>query len=144
MTGIVTTKLPDAAWGNPTVARAIQRGDDPWGCLSVMRDTPWEGLIPIIPHHVFDQALRGFATPLMRILGPPPKALVKRLPVVETTCSLRESCISHGPNCVPGPKTPDCWEPSTFFGVNSEVVNHVVRLWRDGIVVLVVLPEVTE
>lgn len=142
MTGIVSTKLPDASWGFPTVARAIPKDDDPWGCLGVLRGTPWEPLIPLIPNHIFDQALRGFATPLMRILGPPPKAFVKRLPLAEVPCAMRTACISHSSNCVPGPKTPECWEPSTFFGTEAETVSALVRLWRDGVVVIVVLPEV--
>lgn len=144
MKGIVATKLPDAAWGFPTVARVIPRDGDPWGCLSILRGTPWEPLIPLIPDSVFDQALRGFATPLMRILGPPPKALVKRLPLAETTCAMKGSCVSFGPNCVPGSKVPDCWEPSSFFGPDAEAVNYLVRLWREGTLVIVVVPDVIE
>lgn len=138
MKGIVTAKLPDAAWGEPTIARVIPTEDGgPWGLLQFLVGTDWEGLFPRVSSDILDQALRGYATPLMKILGPPPKALVKRLPVVETHCSQRASCINHSPLCVPGPKVPECWESATFKGGEATLVNDVVRLWREGVVVLV-------
>ena len=142
MKGIVTAKLPDAAWGEPTIARVIPTEDGgAWGALRFLVGTDWEGLFPVIPKMVLDQALRGYATPLMKVLGPPPKALVKRLPVVETPCSQRRSCVSQTPLCVPGPKVPDCWESPTFTGSEANLVSLVVRLWRDGVVVVVEEPE---
>ena len=142
MRGIVTVKLPDPRWGEPTIARVIPtETGGPWGALHFLVGTDWEGLFPVIPKLVLDQALRGHATPLMKVLGPPPKALVKRLPVVETPCAQRRSCLNATPNCVPGPKLPDCWEPTTFTGAEANLVSLVVRYWRDGVVVVVEEPD---
>jgi hypothetical protein len=111
--GIVPVKLPDPRWGEPTIARVIPTEDGgAWGALNFLVGTDW-------------------------VLGPPPKALVKRLPVVETPCAQRRSCVSHTPLCVPGPKLPDCWESPTFTGAEANLVNLVVCYWRDGVVVLV-------
>ena len=139
MRGIVTHKLPDPAWGYPTIARAIPNDDHPWGALRIFVGTPWEALFPRVTPDVLDQALRGYATPLMRVLGPPPRAVVKRLPINHALCAQRSSCVSYTPQCVPGPKVPDCWE-SSVFPQEATIVNYVVRLWRDGIVVIVALP----
>lgn len=142
MKGIVTAKLPDPRWGEPAIARVIPTEDGgPWGALRFLVGTDWEPLFPVVPKLVLDQALRGHATPLMKVLGPPPKALVKRLPVADTLCAQRRSCVSHTPLCVPGPKVPDCWEASTFAGSEANLVNLVVRYWRDGVVVLVEEPQ---
>ena len=142
MNGIVTAKLPDPRWGEPTIARVIQTEDGgPWGRLRFLVGTDWEPLFPVVPKLVLDQALRGHATPLMKVLGPPPKALVKRLPVAELPCAQRKSCVSHTPLCVPGPKVPDCWETTTFAGEEANLVSYVVRLWRDGVVIVVEEPE---
>jgi hypothetical protein len=140
--GIVTAKLPDPRWGEPNIARVIPTEDGgPWGRLQFLVGTDWEPLFPVVPKLVLDQALRGHATPLMKVLGPPPKALVKRLPVAELPCSQRKSCVSHTPLCVPGPMVPDCWETPTFTGEEANLVSYVVRLWRDGVVIVVEEPE---
>ncbi len=142
MNGIVTVKLPDPRWGEPTIARVIPTEEGgPWGRLQFLVGTDWEPLFPVVPKLVLDQALRGHATPLMRVLGPPPKALVKRLPVVELPCAQRASCVSHTPFCVPGPKVPDCWETPTFKGAEANLVNRVVLLWRDGVAIVIEEPE---
>lgn len=142
MKGIVTAKLPDPRWGEPTIARVIPTEDGgAWGALRFLLGTRWEGLFPRVHPDVLDQALRGHATPLMRVLGPPPRALVKRLPVANTLCAQRASCVSYTPLCVPGPKLPDCWEPTEFTGVEANLVSLVVRYWRDGVVVVVEEPE---
>ena len=137
MRGIVTSKLPDPAWGFPTIARVVPTDDDRWGHLRFLVGTDWEPLFPRVPADILDQALRGHATPLMRILGPPPKALVKRLPLAETQCSQRNTCINASPACIPGPKVPDCWESSTFHGPNATIVSYVVHLWREGTPIIV-------
>lgn len=140
MNGIVVTKLPDPAWGNPSVARVIPRNEDRWGLLRFLVGTDWEPMFPLIPDQILDQALRGYATPLMKILGPPPKAFVKRLPVDQVQCMNKKTCISYSPKCIPGPTVPDCWE-SAVFPEHRNVINNLVMLWREGIVVVVTVPE---
>lgn len=140
MNGIVVTKIPDLAWGEPKIARAIGNDRDPWGVLAVLRETPWEALIPLIPSSIFDQALRGHVTPLMRLIGPPPVALAKRLPIVYTQCRERDHCVNVSQICRPGEKMPDCWEGSELLPEAVGVASYVARLWRDGIPVIVVVP----
>ena len=139
MEGIVVTKFPDPAWGDPSIARVIPIGDDPWGILRFLVGTPWDPLFPRIPEDILDQALRGHTTPLMRILGPPPKALAKRLPVEDGTCRMKDQCINAGPLCIPGLKVPMCWEPQGVSPYHSPYLSHVVQLWRVGIVVVLVV-----
>lgn len=137
MYGIVSTKLPDEAWGSPTIARVIPSDRDQWGTLVFLKGTIWEPLFPIIPPAVLDQALRGFATPLMRVIGPPTRAIVKRLPVENATCRNRLSCLSATDKCIPGSSVPFCWEAPGFETENRDVLNYVVQLWREGIPVIV-------
>lgn len=141
MNGLVITKIPDLSWGEPRIARAVGNDRDPWGVLAVLRETPWEALLPLIPSRVFDQALRGHGTPLMRLLGPPPAALAKRLPVIHVRCRERESCVNASPICIPGTKMPDCWEGDSLDSGAVGVASQVARLWRDGIPVIIVVPE---
>ena len=85
MKGIVPTKLPDPNWGEPTIARVTPTEDGGmWGSLKFLEGTDWDSLFPRVHPDLLDQALRGYATPLMRVIGPPPKAFVKRLPVEQT------------------------------------------------------------
>lgn len=141
MNGLVTTKIPDITWGEPKVCRAVGNDRDPWGVLAVLRETPWEALIPLIPSRVFDQALRGHATPMMRLIGPPTSALAKRLPVLYAQCRERDQCVNSSPTCVPGGKMPDCWEGDGIDREAVGVASQVARMWRDGTLVIVVVPE---
>ena len=134
---VIVQKLPDPAWGEPRIARIIPNDDSPWGAYHFLVGTDWEPFFPRVQKTILDQALRGYATPLMKILGPPPRAFTKRLPVEQTGCSLRTKCTNASPSCVPGAKTPDCWETSAFRGAEANLVNGIVMLWRDGIVVVV-------
>lgn len=137
MNGVVVTTIPDVAWGNPKIARAVGDDRDPWGVLAPLRGTPWEDLIPIVPASILDQAFRGHATPLMKILGPPPRALMRRLPVQYAQCRERHACINAGPLCRPGPKMPDCWEGEGLDSAAVAVASQVARLWREGTIVIV-------
>lgn len=141
MQGIIVTKLPDPNWGFPVIARVTPQGGNPWGCLAWAVGTPWESLFPWVDEHTLDQALRGYSTPLMRILGRPPSALVKRLPLVNSLCSLRHSCLNASEHCVPGPKVPDCWEAPGLEPGDIASANYVVQLWRDGITVILQTPK---
>lgn len=141
MKGIVVTKMPDPRWGEPRIARAVGTDDDPWGVLVVLKETPWEPLIRQVSRASFDQALRGHATPLMRELGPPPRALARRLPVAYATCRDSGSCVNASPKCVPGEKMPDCWTGSGLpIGPATEVTSYIAHLWRDDVPVVVVVP----
>ena len=137
MYGVIVTKLPDEGWGYPSVARAIPNAHDVWGSLAFLKGTVWEGLFPLIGNTVFEQALRGHATPLMRIIGPPPKAFVKRLPVENGMCRNRNTCINASDKCIPSPQVPPCWEASGFSEGEVSTVNYVVQLWREGIPVVI-------
>ena len=143
MTEFVVTKIPDLTWGEPRIARAVMKGGDPWGILSVLRETPWEGLFPLIPFQVFDQALRGHATPLMRMIGPPPTALVKRLPYSHAQCRDRNGCINAAPTCLPGKMMPECWSPDGLDPGVAEVASKVARLWKEEVHIIVLIPEET-
>lgn len=141
MTDFAVVRIPDKAWGEPKIARAIGRANDPWGVLSRLRDTPWEALFVEIPFDIFDQALRGRATPLMNTLGLPPLALIRKLPPSYRACRVRKDCINSTPLCVPGKKMPECWEADGVDLVAVEVASAVARFWKEGVPVIVVLPE---
>ena len=141
MTDFAVTKIPDPVWGSPRIARAIGRNGDPWGVLAVLRGTPWEGLFPLVSIRTFDQALRGHATPLMQVLGPPPHALAKRLSDSYRACRMRSGCINAAPTCVPGKKMPECWEPDQIESIAVEVASKVARFWKENVPVIVVVPE---
>jgi hypothetical protein len=140
MQGILVTKIPDPHWGYPTIARVLPKNGDPWGILEGLEGTPWDPLFPRVDDLTLDQALRGFATPLVRVLGPPPKALVKRLPVIQAQCRWKDTCVGATKNCVPGPKVPDCWESAGIPESLVPAISHVVKLWREGIHVVLLQP----
>lgn len=140
--GIVVTKFPDPRWGFPVVARVLPREGNPWGVLAFLQGTSWEGLFPLVGDDVLDMALRGHATPLMRVLGPPPVALARRLPVVDGLCNQHGDCLMAAEHCHPGPRVPDCWVPPNVDPNDAPVLSYVVQLWREGTLVILIQPKV--
>lgn len=133
-TGVVIVTLPDPAWGRPRLGRIIAGTEGgSWGPYAFLVGTPWEPLIPLVPGALLDAALRGHATPLLRVLGPPPRALARRLPVASTRCALRDSCTTAAPTCVPGPGAPLCWEPE---GMPIDLMAQLIAAWRGNVVVV--------
>lgn len=132
--GLVEVRLPDPAWGNPRLVRIVPSSDSSWGKYLFLVGTGWEPLIPEIPAEILDQALRGHATPLMRVLGPPPAALARRLPPEESVCALKGQCTAWTPGCVPGPRVPLCWEPPGELPLG--LMGPLVAFWRQGVPVV--------
>lgn len=141
MPGVLVCKLPDPSWGFPSVARIIPNHQNQWGRLVFLKGTVWEQFFPIIDPDIFDQAVRGHATPLMRVLGPPPVAFVKRLPIENGTCRNKGSCVNYSKDCVPGSKVPECWEPPEFPGEDTTLLSYVVQLWRGDVPVVILNPK---
>lgn len=139
MQGFAIGTLPDPAWGHPKVARVIPKGEDPWGILAPLKGLePWGDLIPVISEDIYDQAVRGYVTPLMKVIGYAPKDCAKKVAGEASFCKIRKKCINACEDCHPGPKMPDCWEaPLTDF-YTSNAASSLARLWRDGIYVIVV------
>lgn len=96
----------------------------------------------MIPSPIFDQALRGHATPLMRILGPPPEALARRIPASYAACRMREGCINSASTCIPGKRMPECWEAEILEPAAAQVASKVAFFWKEGMHVLIIVPEV--
>jgi len=127
--------LTDAEQGEVKLLVVVSRNGDAWGAIGCLRGTPWGDQIPVVSGEVMSHALHGWATPLMREIGPAPRLRARRMNVM---CSLLKSCVGASPKCRPGPALPDCYEPS---GVSSEAALWVARIavaWRDGLYVVVV------
>lgn len=134
MADLVIVTLPDPAWGSPRLGRIIAGTEGgSWGAYAFLVGTPWEPLIPLVSAALLDAALRGHATPLLRVLGPPPRALARRLPLESSQCAQRLVCVNAAPGCVPGPGAPLCWEPE---GMPLDLMAQLTAAWRDNIVVV--------
>jgi len=120
------------------LAVVLPKGDDIWGVLAPLRDTPWAQEIHTIPGDVLSHALYGYCTPLIRVLGTPPGARGSRIPDEVGACSQIQTCVMRKPYCRPGPKLPDCYDaPSDDLQV-SYLASVVALAWRDGRYVLLV------
>lgn len=139
MQGFVQEILPDPTWGNPRMARVIPKGDNAWGILESLRNQhPWCEYIPVIPVGIYDQAVRGYATPLMKMIGLAPHACSRKITGEDAVCKIRKKCVNAGPDCHPGPNMPECWEAPLVDFYASSTASSIARLWREGIYVLVV------
>lgn len=84
-------------------------------------------------------ALHGYATPMMRLIGPPPYALLKKVPGIYRDCVVFKDCLMHNKNhCHPGPKLPDCFVPAGVPVDAREMVTQIAMAWRSGRYVVVV------
>lgn len=140
VTGLQFMCFNDPNHGEVLVAAVVPRGDDPWGILAPLRKTvPWGSLIREVSGESLSHARHGWATPLMREIGPHPRDLARRVSIVEGLCAQRDRCAAAGPHCRPGPKLPDCYDPPNLEGEAQMLAASVALLWREGRYVLIVL-----
>jgi hypothetical protein len=138
MQGLREINLNDPEQGLIKILTPIPKDDDSWGVLAPLRDTSWGSRIITVSGEALSNAMHGWATPLMREIGPQPKAHAKRIPEADGVCSQIANCIGAGPQCRPGPKLPDCYEaPNLPIGVRM-LAAFVALAWRDGRYVVVV------
>ena len=128
--------MSDTFHGTYKLLVAIPR-EDAWGVLAPLRGTVWGSLIREVSGEAMAHARHGFLTPLANEIGPEPKHLMRKVPDAVGMCALSVggACAGATPLCRPGPKVPDCYEPT---GDATSVVYRVVLAWREGRYVVVV------
>lgn len=124
------------------IVAAVPKGDDPWGVLAPLRGTVWGSLVREVSGEAMAHARHGFATPLMREIGPHPRVLSRKVPDEDGLCAFARdgSCAGATLSCRPGPKLPDCYEPPRLADPEAQRLATTVALaWRDGSYVVVVV-----
>lgn len=138
---MVEFSINTTEWGKVKICRpGFGSTDlDPWGHLACLRGTPWGDRIPVIPGETMSHALHGRATPLMRIIGSPPRALLMQIPDPFRTCDMCKGCVIYDKtSCHPGKTMPNCYIPP---GVNHEqqvAASAVAIAWKENRYVVVV------
>jgi len=93
--------------------------------------------LPTIPKEITDHALHGWSRLLVDNLGPPPKGMLHKLSDSSKQCVHKEVCpfLQHCCGAL-FTKMPWCFEPA---GINpGNLAAEVIKLWRQGVYVLVV------
>lgn len=92
-------------------------------------------LIRRVSGNAMNDALHGYILSLMKEWGPEPKYLTKKINSEDGWCSLYgQDCMGSSPSCRPGPTMPECWDAA-----DNEVLGEIVRYWKEGLRVLVVV-----
>lgn len=112
---------------------------DPWGVLSPLRDSSWSSLIPVVDGEVFSHALHGHARPLIEVIGPAPRSLLRLIPEESRRCWMDKNCISYSPKtCFPGKRLPVCFEPMGVEEAARRAASTVALAWAENRYVIVV------
>jgi len=121
------------------VLRPTPIGDDPWGQLAPLQGTPWGDEIAKVSGEVLSNALHGESKMLMQEIGPPPHALLKKIPKGFRVCNeIRDCIMADGKICHPCPAMPECYSPPAL-GVDAKFAACVVALaWKEDRYVIVV------
>ena len=139
MDSLLEFTLSTTDWGEVKILRPLPIGDDIWGNLAILKGTPWGDQFPIVSGEVFSHATHGHATPLMRVIGPPPMALMKKIPSKFRVCAQIHSCIMADPKvCFPCPEVPDCFTPPGMDSETHQAVQRVLEAWKEGRYVVIV------
>lgn len=123
--------LADREQGRILLSVALPRDGDAWGVAAPLRGTAWHGLVRTVSGEALSHAVHGWATPLVRELGPDPHATMRRIP---TPCALSSGgqCVGATPECRPGRKMPDCYDPPDVDPDVGGVVTTVLLDLRAG------------
>ncbi len=126
-------------WGVVKILRPIPLNGDPWGDLAPLKGTPWGDQIPVVSGEVFSHATHGYATPLMRVIGPPTHALMKQIPAKYRICASINDCIMKDLEvCHPCPKMPDCHVTPDVGTELALLISIVLLAWKEKRYVVIV------
>jgi len=131
--GLREVQLNDKEQGELRLLVATPRAGDAWGVLAPLRKTPWERIIRVVPGEALSHALHGYATPLVRALGPDPRRVGRRLTEAEARCVQHKTCLSVTAKCRAGSDVPYCFDAGT-----PEIASVVVVALHGGWHVVVV------
>lgn len=135
--GFIFITITDKSYGNPKIARILQRDDqDSWGEYKTLEGTEFGDLIGVVSEVDLDRAMRGDASALMRSGLREPKGCLKKLKV-ESVCGDSKTCLAYEDgkcdfklrNC------PDCF----VVKGHSVVEKNLIDAWRKGYMVVRVL-----
>ena len=131
--GLRLLTLNDQDAGTVLIAHAVPTSTNPLGTLQGLAGTLWEPCIPIVPESLLQTALRGYAMPLMRVIGPHPHMLQKKIASThDTVCAQSKTCPIYKPrDCFLNKKQPDCYE---YPCVDSSdlLVTVLIQCWKEG------------
>jgi len=130
--------LTDDEWGDIPILVVVPKRGSPWGILEPIRETPWADAIAVVSGEAMSHAFHGWATPLMREIGPKPIQRAKKVPELTGRCALLSGCLGAGPSCIPEEHTPDCYEPPELEGEVAQAIIRVVMAWKSSRYVIVV------
>jgi hypothetical protein len=95
-------------------------------------------LLTHVSKEMWDHALRGWTSPLVKNLGLPPEGGLRKMSQV---CTHLDSCPMHDlKRCTPLSKRMfNCFQPLGVEGdIALQLAAEIVRFWREGVRVLVV------
>lgn len=138
VTADLTTRLRPVTlntkdWGTIRLLRPIPNRDEtPKGVFAALDGTPYEKWILAVSGLSVAAALRGHGTPLARELGRDPKAILRDLRT--EVCADQAKCVFYQKNlCLPNPKMPVCFTPSSVTDdLGRDVANRVLQAWVEG------------
>lgn len=137
MKGFTLFTVPDTTHGEVHLAVVIPHGDDPWGVMSGVQETPWARLVSVVSGEAMSHARHGYATPLMREIGPHPHLLLRQM--ARFRCALESTCAGVNKHCQPSKTVPDCYEPPQISDpAIASVISQLVLWCREGRYVVVV------
>ena len=109
----------------------IPHEEDAWGSLAVLRGTIWEEHITVVSGAVMSDALHGYATPLMRMIGREPRHRARMISD-ESPCAISNLCAMATGICRPGPKMPECYEAPLTDPAARHMASLVALAWKEG------------
>jgi len=131
--------LSDEVWGDIKILRPIPLPDEPWGILAPLKSTLWKDLIPVVSGEVFSHATHGHLTPLVRVIGPPPEALLRLIPKKYRVCASFRGCLAADKKvCHPCLEVPECYMAPGLSDDDAMLASLVILAWKEGRYVVIV------
>lgn len=120
--------------------QAIYQMGDVWeAAWAPLQATGFAEVFSSVSDEVMNHAIRGYTKPFVEALGLPPQGALRKLPKEHRQCEQRLRCPSFTPGCVTtDPKMPDCFQPSGVPEGARTLAYEAVRLWREGVYIVVV------
>lgn len=111
---------------------------DVWGITAPLVGSVWQSALPVVPAQTLETALLGWATPLMRVIGPSPRELCLKYPFVCSQCNIQICPGANKSHCKPGKRLPVCYTPPSLTPEQTQIAAMIALYWKeDRYVVLI-------
>lgn len=133
--------LPTKELGDLSVFIIYEQASAYEAAWAPVQGLPFTDSFTRVPKAIWDHALKGWTSPLVKALNLPPKGAILKLSKAEKTCEVQNTCpMFTSGECTPlYKKMPWCFQPGGLANLDQRRLGaDAIQMWRENTYIIVV------